>query len=188
MLQYPPDTAGGLMIPDFLAYPATFTVRDLLADVRAHVDRYTDFEIQYMYVTDQNRLVGVLRLRDLLLAPPERTLGEMMIADPLRVRDDTPVEQLKRFFDEHTFYGIPAVDADDHLLGVVRRAAVEKALRERATRTFLAISGRLGAEEVRVVPIRARAVKRPPWVALNLVGSEEGREGEEWRTRVSPGH
>jgi magnesium transporter len=131
LLRYPPDTAGGLMIPDYLAYPATFTVQDLLADVRANADRYTDFEIQYVYITEHGRLVGVLRLRDLLLAPPDRKLGDMMIADPLRVRDDTPLEQLKRFFDEHTFYGIPAVDAEDHLLGVVRRAAVEKALRER---------------------------------------------------------
>ena len=169
LLRYPPHTAGGLMIAEYLSYPSTFTVRDLLADLRANADRYADFEIQYVYITEHDRLVGVLRLRDLLLAPAERALAALMLGDPLRVRDDTPVEQLKRVFDEHAFFGVPVVSADDHLLGVVRRSAVEKALRERATRTFLAFSGFAGAEELRSMPVRTRSFKRLSWLSINIV-------------------
>lgn len=169
LLAYEPETAGGVMIAEYLAHPATATVADLLADLRAHADRYHGYEIQYVYVTGHDRLVGVLRLRDLLLAPADQPLAALMLPDPLRVRDTTPLEDLKRFFDQHAFFGAPVVDADDRLVGVVRRAAVEEGLRERATRTFLAVSGLVGEEELRSMSLATRSRKRLSWLSINIV-------------------
>ncbi|HEX9631802.1 MAG TPA: magnesium transporter [Gemmatimonadales bacterium] len=170
LLSYEPDTAGGLMIAEYLAYPEIGTVRDVVADLRAHGERYADYNVQYAYVTTPDgKLAGVLRVRDLLLAPESRPLRDIMIADPLRVPDTAAIEDLKRFFDEHTLFGVPVTDADGRLAGVVRRAAVEEALRQRATRIYLAFSGLVGEEELRSMPVRIRSVRRLSWLSLNIV-------------------
>ena len=62
---YPGDLAGGLMIAEFLHYPAHATVQDVVDDIRAKSDRYASYDVQYAYVTARDgRLVGVLALRD----------------------------------------------------------------------------------------------------------------------------
>jgi magnesium transporter len=170
LLSYEPDTAGGLMITEYLAYPETGTVGDVATDLRTHGERYADYNVQYAYVVGAgDRLVGVLQVRDLLLSPESRPLRDIMLTDPLRVPDTTPVEQLKRFFDEHSLFGVPVIDADGRLAGVVRRAAVEEALRQRATHVFLAFSGLVGEEELRSMPIATRSVRRLSWLSLNIV-------------------
>jgi magnesium transporter len=170
LLSYEPDTAGGLMIAEYLAYPESGTVGDVVADLRTHGERYADYNVQYAYVVDvEDRLVGVLRVRDLLLSPASRPLREIMLSDPLRVPDTTPLEQLNRLFDEHSLYGVPVTDVDGVLVGVVRRAAVEEALRQRATRLFLAVSGLVGEEELRSMPLPTRSVRRLSWLSLNIV-------------------
>jgi len=170
LLGYKPDTAGGLMITEYLAYPDTGTVGDVAADLRLHGERYADYNVQYAYVTDANdRLVGVLRVRDLLLAPEDRPLRRIMLRDPLRVPDSAALEDLKGFFDEHTLFGVPVTNPEGHLVGVVRRAAVEEALSERATHVYLAFSGLVGEEELRSMPIRTRSVRRLSWLSINIV-------------------
>ena len=169
LLSYEPETAGGVMITEYVAYRDDQSAADVIADLRANADQYTDFDIQYAYVRDPDeRLIGVLRLRDLLLTQPETAIASIMLRDPLRVGDTTSLEDLKRFFDEHAFYGVPVVDLDDRLVGVVRRAGVEQGLRERATQTFLAVSGLSGIEELRSMPLRERSFRRLSWLSINI--------------------
>jgi len=98
LLSYEPHTAGGLMMEEYLAYPEAGSVGDVVADLRAHGERYADYNVQYAYVTTvDGRLAGVLRVRDLLLSPETRPLREIMLGDPLRVFDTTALEDLKRF-------------------------------------------------------------------------------------------
>ncbi len=57
---------------------------DVLDDLRRHGEQYSDYEIQYAYVvSDTGKLVGVLRLRDLLMAPKQRPISDVMVKDPL---------------------------------------------------------------------------------------------------------
>jgi magnesium transporter len=169
LLSYEPETAGGLMIAEYLAYPDTGTIGDVVEDLRAHGETYSGYNVQYAFVvTGDGRLAGVLRVRDLLLSPAHTPLRSIMLPDPLRVPDNAPLDLLKRFFDEHPLFGVPVVTDDDHLVGIVRRVAVEEALRARATRTFLAMSGLVGEEELRTMPLRARSVRRLSWLSLNI--------------------
>jgi len=128
LMSYPPDSAGGLMVTEYLAYDQSLTVADVLDDLRTHSHRYRSFDVQYAYVVaDGGKLVGVLRLRDLLLSAATEVLADVMIREPHKVRDTAGLEILERFFDRRPLFGVPAVDADGVLMGVVRSADVEKA-------------------------------------------------------------
>jgi magnesium transporter len=170
LMAYESDTAGGLMIAEYLAYPDSGTIGDVVEDLRAHGELYSGYNVQYAFVVSRSgRLAGVLRVRDLLLSPPATPLRSIMLPDPLRVSDTAPLELLKRFFDEHPLFGVPVVDDADRLVGIVRRTAVDEALQRGATRTLLALAGLVGEEELRTMPLRARSTRRLSWLSLNIV-------------------
>jgi magnesium transporter len=170
LMSYPPDSAGGLMITEHLAYPYQVTVGDVLDDLRANAERYRQYDVQYAYVVaDRELLVGVLRLRDLLLSSPSEPLSAVMIARPLKVRDTARLEELERFFDRHPLYGVPAVDGDGVLVGVVRSIDVEQAAADRSNRSFLKFMGIVGGEELRTMPLRVRTMRRLSWLSVNIV-------------------
>ncbi len=169
LAQYPPETAGGLMTTEYLAYPETARVEDIISDLRLHAEQYSRYEVQYAYITSPaGKLAGVLRLRDLLLSPPETPVSSAMVADPLRLPVEAPLDGLARFFDRHPFFGAPVTDEEGRLLGVVLRADAEEALGERAERRLLLASGVLGGEEFRSMPWRTRLGRRLAWLGISL--------------------
>src|SRR3954447_25813084 len=170
LMSYPPDSAGGLMVTEYLAYDQNLMVADVLDDLRAHAHRYRSFDVQYAYViADGGRLVGVLRLRDLLLSAATEVLDDVMIGDPLKVRDTAGLDILQRFFERRPLFGVPAVNAEGVLVGVVRSADVEKAAEERSTRSFLKFMGIVGGEELRSMPFSLRSARRLSWLTVNIV-------------------
>jgi magnesium transporter len=170
LLLYPPDTAGGLMVTDFLGYPEGRRVADVLDDLRQHGETYSDYDVQYAYVTSATgRLVGVLRLRDLLFAPRETPLTRLMISDPVRVAVDATLDDLQQLFEAHGFFGVPVTDPEGRLVGIVRRAAVEEAVGEHASGLFLKVSGIIGGEELRSMPLASRSFRRLSWLSINIV-------------------
>lgn len=169
LMQYPPNSAGGLMITEYLAYDEQLKVEDLLVDLRTHAKKYREYNIQYAYVVNTSReLAGVLRLRDILLADPHKPLASLMIPNPHHVRHDAELEELERFFESTTFLGVPVVD-DRKLIGVVRRQDVEEAAEERASQAMLKFTGILGGEELRTMPIKIRSFRRLSWLSINIV-------------------
>lgn len=170
LLAYPADTAGGVMITEYLAYRDDQTVSDVLEDLRRNRERYADYHVQYLYVLDaRGALVGVLRMRDLLFPSSSAPLRSLMIPNPLRVEVHLRVERLARFFVEHKLYGVPVVDAAGLLVGVVLPGSVEEAMRKRADRQFLNLSGIIGGEEFRTMPLAVRSGRRLSWLSINIV-------------------
>lgn len=170
LMSYPSDSAGGLMITEYLAYEQSLTVADVLDDLRTHAHRYRSFDVQYAYVVaDGGKLVGVLRLRDLLLSMQTEVLADVMIGHPHKVRDTDNLQILEQFFERRPLFGAPAVDADGVLMGVVRSADVEKAAEERSTRSFLSFMGIVGGEELRSMPLSLRSFRRLSWLSVNIV-------------------
>lgn len=169
LLRYPEDTAGGIMTTDFVAYPQTMRVAEVMQDMRDNGDKYSDYGVHYVYVeSEHGTLVGVVRMRDLLLAKPDKRLSDIMIVNPIYVLADTPMEELDDFFERWTFWNVPVTNEDGKVIGVVRRAAVEEALFEEQEKAFLRYSGIITGEELRSMPLRERAPRRLVWLLLNM--------------------
>lgn len=170
LMSYPSDVAGGLMISEFLSFNQDTTVKDVLGLLQEKSDEYHDYNVQYIYVTDHNGcLVGVLRTQNLLFPPKKSKLEDIMIKNPLFVRDHDTVSELKMFFDEHHLFGVPVVDSSQKLLGVVLPASIEEELKKQKDSAFLKISGIIGGEEFRTMPLYSRSGRRLSWLTANIV-------------------
>lgn len=168
LLEYEPDSAGGLMDTEYLQYDRATTVAAVIEDLGANAERYARYDVQYLYVTEAGRLVGVLPMRDLVLAPRETVIGDRMRSDPLRVSDQDRLDLLAAVFEEHRFFGMPVVDADGHMVGVLHREAVEEALLEAADDVYRRSQGIVGGEELRSMPLHVRARRRLSWLSVNI--------------------
>lgn len=166
---YPDDTAGGLMATEVVALRDIATVATTLRRLRSGATKLRQLDVQYAYVVEKGRrLVGVLRLRDLLVAEETAKLSEIMIADPLSIDASTPLPELVAFFDDHAFLGVPVVDADRRLLGTVSRRAVDEAAQDQANSDFRRSMG-VVAEELRSMPTLRRSRLRLSWLTVNIL-------------------
>jgi magnesium transporter len=118
LLAYPEDTAGGMMTTEFVAVPAELTAA-------ATIDRLRELEpdaetIYYVYVVDPaGRLVGVLSLRDLIVAPPTTPIGEVMIAEPVAVGLRADRDDVASVVARYNLLAVPVVDDGHRLVGIV---------------------------------------------------------------------
>ena len=170
LMRYPENTAGGLMITEYLSYPEDMLVEEVLDDLREHGEMYSDFDIQYAYVVSKTgHLSGVLRLRDLLMAPRNRVLGETMIKAPLHVNIKASLRELKDFFSQYTFLGAPVTDDEGKLVGVIRSSSVREAANRQNNQLFLKFAGIVGGEEFRNMSLFKRSSRRLSWLSINIV-------------------
>jgi magnesium transporter len=147
LLAYPPDTAGGLMTPEVVALSLSMTAQDAIDVLRKRQEKAGT--VYYAYaVDDANRLQGVLSLRDIALARPDLSLGELVIRDAVKVRVDEDVEEVAKLFDKYDFFALPVVDADDHLLGVITVDDVIDVIRNEATEDIYHLASVPSAEGV----------------------------------------
>jgi magnesium transporter len=170
LLQYDPETAGGIMVTEFVVYNQSALVSDVLNDLQSNRELYSDIGVQYAYVQTENKtLIGVLRLRDLVLSANDRPIAEVMVVNPVSVLASAPLDEIEQLFDRYMFYGIPVIEEDGHIVGVVERADAEEAHSERSERTFMRFSGIIGGEELREMALPERTSRRLIWLAANLV-------------------
>ncbi len=160
-LRYDEDTAGGLMITEYLAYRQDQTVDDVIVDLRAHADEYNEYEVRYTYLTDHAGLFkGVVTMRSLVMAQAGRKLSDLTIKTPSSTLVDTHMEDLADLFDRVDFSAVPVLDAAGLLVGVVQRAAVQEALSESANEDLLMVTGIVAGEEFRSMPMISRLLRR----------------------------
>jgi magnesium transporter len=167
---YPKDSAGGLMVTEFLICDESNTVGEVLSGLRDRIDEYEDYDVQYLYVVSPAQaLTGVLPLRSLVLSRIEQRVADLMVHDPLSISVDTPLDELDDFFQRHAFFGVPVTGEQQQILGVVRRADVVEARAEWNDEKLRRFSGVLGGEEFRTMPVYLRSLRRMIWLSLTVI-------------------
>lgn len=167
LVTYDDDTAGGLMVAEAFSFSNTQTVGKVLRDLASADDDFERYRGQHPYIVDEDgKPVGVVSLRGLLTSKRSDLLTTIM-TPPLTVSVDMPLFNLEDLFDEHAFLGIPVVEADGTLVGVVSRAAVSAAALERSESESLKRQGVVG-DELRSMPTWLRSRRRLAWLSANI--------------------
>ncbi len=170
LIEYESDVAGGLMFTEFLSFPRGALVRDVAEDLSASAEEYEDYDIQYLYVVSPaGRLVGVIRLRDLVLSPRDTPVKDIMIKSPMSVPVDMPLDELAELFERYELLSLPVVDKTKRMVGVVLESDVDDALIDRADSDHLKSQGIVGGEELRTMPVFTRSRRRLSWLSINIV-------------------
>ena len=147
LMTYGEETAGGIMTTEFVAVPATLTAAQT-------IDRLRELEptaetIYYVYVTDaDNRLVGVLSLRDLIVAKPSTVISTFMYDEPVAVRTDASQNEVTGVVARYNLLAVPVVDAEGRLEGIVTvDDAIDTLLPQPSKRFLPRLFGRSGSAE-----------------------------------------
>lgn len=118
LVKYDEDTAGGLMTTDYTWIYAHRTAEQTIRKIR-EIAPESEF-IYYLYVVDrQDRLLGVLTLRDLLLAQPEGAIESIMRSEIVTVHPDAPSRDVAATIARYDLLAVPVVDDEDRMLGIV---------------------------------------------------------------------
>lgn len=164
LLSYDDESAGGIMDTQVAAVPQDLTVKQAVQFFRK-VPRQT---VHYLYVIDRTRkLVGVLSIRDLLLALPGDPIGPMVNREIVTVPPDTDQEDVARLMQQRKYLAVPVVAKDGEFLGVIRQEQVARVLQEEAFEDLQRMVGS-GSEERALAPVFSVVRKRLPWLCVNL--------------------
>ncbi len=118
LLEHEEDTAGGLMTNEFLAYPPDTTVKEAMELFKKDAEEIET--IYYIYVIDDEEvLIGVLSLRELLLAEPEKMLSDIMVTNIKTVCPEDDESVVAAAISKYNLVAIPVIDSEGVLLGIV---------------------------------------------------------------------
>jgi magnesium transporter len=171
LLKYPEDSAGGLMQVELVAVPETTTVAETTDAVRANAEEVSTYHFIYV-VDDDERLVGVLNLGALLLAPPEQMVGELIKRDVHVVRPEVDQEDVARLFRRYDLVALPVVDDRGRLLGRILHDDVVDVLDEEADEDMMRMAGATTHEPELVYTDQVLKIAgvRLPWLLATLAG------------------
>ena len=166
LTSYPEGTVGRIMTTDYLALSPQTTAQGAIDKIRERGELETFF---YLYVVDDTaRLIGVVPIRNLVIAPPQRTLAEIMITEPLRAEATTDQEEAARLVSKYELLALPIVDHDGRLLGMITMDDVLDIIDQESTEDMYKMAGLAGSD--RVFTPALRSVKlRLPWTLINLL-------------------
>ncbi|MBM4435080.1 MAG: magnesium transporter [Chloroflexi bacterium] len=146
LLEYPPETAGGRMTPEFAALRDSMTVDDALQFLR-RAGKAAD-AVFYLYVTDDGgRLAGVTTLRDLVLSPGSRLVAEITKREVVSVQDSDDQEHAARVLRESGFLAVPVLGPDRRMLGLITADDVAEVIEEEASEDIERLGGSQPLEE-----------------------------------------
>lgn len=170
LLAYEDETAGRLMNRDVVALRRQWTVNETFDYLRSLEDAET---LHYLYVVDRdNKLIGVVPLRRLILSQPDQTIESLMYSDVASVPVTADQEELAEFVTRYDYFVVPVVSKNNELLGVVTVDDVLDIFEEEVTEDIQ----RLGGSEPLDQPYFAVSVfqivrKRIGWLLLLFVAS-----------------
>ena len=172
LLAYAEDEAGGLMSPRYARLRPEMRVDEAISYLRRQARQRLE-TIYYIYVLDaEQHLLGVVSVRELFAAQPDKTVRDVMRTDVVTVPDDMDQEAVSDVIAQHDLMAVPVVDAEGRIKGIVTIDDIVDVVREEATEDIQKIGGTAALDAPYLqVSILEMVRKRVGWLAVLFVGS-----------------
>ena len=170
LLGYPEDSVGRLMTPDYLAVKSEWTITESLKYIRENGEDSETLNIIFV-VDEKGKLIDDLKIRELIFAEPESKISDLMDENfvALHVIDDQ--ETAVDVFKQYDRIGLPVIDKNGLLLGIVTVDDVLDVAEEEATEDIQKIGGVKALEEsYSTISILQMMKKRAGWLSLLFLG------------------
>ena len=169
LLQYHPETAGGLMSPDFMCLEEDLTVGEAISIIQQKSEEME--MVFYLYIKyGDGKLAGVISLRELLMNTPNRKLKDIMNSNVISVNTDTTQGEVAHVVSQYNILAVPVVDHSFNLVGIVTVDDIIDVIREEATEEFLQMAGAGKDREILLKSTLDNALLRAPWLFASWVG------------------
>jgi len=166
LLVHADESAGGLMTSAKVTLHKEMRVEKALAHLRTIGPE--EEMAYYLFVVDRDvRLVGVVSLRQIVVAPSTARIEDLMDSDVIHVRADVDQEEAARLMSRYDLLALPVVDKDEHLLGLITHDDLVEVLEEEATEDIYRLGG-VPEEHPKDTSIPTVLRARLPWLVLNL--------------------
>ncbi|RZA07023.1 MAG: magnesium transporter [Proteobacteria bacterium] len=171
LLDYAEDEAGGLMNPRFIRLRPDTSADVAIRYIRAQARRPVE-TLQYGYVLDaEQRLLGTVSFRELLLSAPEALISEIMETDLVSVRDDLDQEEVSRELSRYGLSAVPVLDEDGRMVGIITVDDVVSVVEEEATEDIQKMGGMEALDEPYLqISMWDMLKKRGVWLAVLFLG------------------
>jgi magnesium transporter len=171
LASYPEDRAGSVMTSDYATLTPDMTAREAI-DALRHQALDAETVYQSYIVDDQRRLVGVLSLRDLIVARANKRVGELMDTNPVFIHAEEPREEAAQLISRYDLIALPVINGGDKLVGIITQDDAMDVQEEEATADFHAVGTvrglKTGVREAGIFMLyRARIV----WLVLLVFGN-----------------
>ena len=146
ILCYPENSAGAWMTTEYVSLRPDMTVEEAILRIRRQgVDKET---IYTCYVTKDRKLLGIVTVKDLLLAEDDETLiSDLMETELISVTTHTDQEEVARIFSKYDFIALPVVDKENRMVGIVTVDDAIDVMEEETTEDIELMGGMLPSED-----------------------------------------
>lgn len=119
LLEYEDDTAGGLMTTEYLSFPPTMMAVTAVQElIKASQDKYIE-TVYDAFIVENSKLVGTVSLREMLISPGHRSLGEIMNKKPVIVDPEEKAKKVAELFSKYNLMTMPVVQKGGELEGII---------------------------------------------------------------------
>lgn len=171
-LNYPEDSAGSLMTPDYISLQKDMTVREAMEYIKnVGMDRET---VYTCYIKDKGRkLIGILSLRTLVISDDDEIVSNLMREDFVYVNVNDDQEEISADFTKYGFLAIPVVDNEKRLVGIITIDDILKVVEEEVTEDFERMSGVIDSSDDGYfdVSVWKNVKNRLPWLFLLMLSA-----------------
>lgn len=170
LLNYPKDSAGSIMTTEYVALKETMTVKEAFAHIRrVGVDKET---IYNCYVINNRKLVGLVSVKDLLIANYEDKIEDIMETNVISVDTHEDQEVVANMFNKYDFIAIPVVDKENRLVGIVTFDDAMDVIHEENKEDMEAMAAILPSDKTYMkTGVWETWQKRIPWLLLLMVSA-----------------
>lgn len=170
LLHYPKDSAGSIMTTEYVALKKNMTVEQAFAHIRAEgVDKET---VYTCYVTDNRTLIGLVTVKQLLLASYEDIIEDIMETHVISVHTHEDQEIVANMFDKYDFIALPVVDKENRVVGIITVDDAMEVMREEHEEDIQAMAAILPSDKSYMqTGIFEIWKKRIPWLLLLLLSA-----------------